>query len=318
MSTKTLTGRTFIIPVSNGIFAHRERIGAAIWVFLWLIDHTTKEVPAADGKVDGLVLDGRPIPFGEMTSELALCPRAVADHLSQLAEAGYIRKIDKGAGRPKGYVVINSRRANPRKRADDTPGTPAEKGRGTQAEKGRGAEGDPGRKRYQPRQKKVLTQAKKRIAIKETHHTHHTHHSLAPVPTEPVAELVLTPQNPEPKTDSRWKPCIQILAEYWKATNPALPFPFGKPGGEQLKKFLANNPELSPEQFAGLVRNRSLSEENHGEPAHIWLSGAMRYVTPLNRYGDPLAGFSPPKRKLRCVDDPPTPINHGARNAITR
>src|SRR5215468_321775 len=51
------TKGTFVIPVSNGIFAHRDKIGASIWVFLWLIDRSTYEVPTADGQdVEGLVL----------------------------------------------------------------------------------------------------------------------------------------------------------------------------------------------------------------------------------------------------------------------
>ena len=31
------------IPVWNGIFDHFERIGIALWSFLWLIDRVTKE-----------------------------------------------------------------------------------------------------------------------------------------------------------------------------------------------------------------------------------------------------------------------------------
>lgn len=87
-SMKGLAPGTYIIPVSNGIFAHCERIGAAIWVFLWLIDKTTKEVPAG-GKVDGLVLDGRSVAIGEIVSDLPLSHRTVREHLFRLAEAGY-------------------------------------------------------------------------------------------------------------------------------------------------------------------------------------------------------------------------------------
>jgi DNA-binding transcriptional ArsR family regulator len=328
---KGLAPGTYIIPVSNGIFAHCERIGAAIWAFLWLIDKTTKEVPAG-GKVDGLVLDGRSVAIGEIVSDLALSPRTVREHLFRLAEAGYIRKIDKGNGRPNGYAVVNSKRFAWTKKDAAMPETPAEKRRGlpeTPAEIRRGSE-------ERPRQKNVMTPAEKRHdpgrnppPYKETVHTVHTVHSLATVLSEPVAgELVLTEQDlkrtkkpaAEVKTvDPRYKACVELLHGYWKSHGPKMPFPFGKPGGQQLKAFLENNPDLTTEQFAGLVRYRSLSQKNHAKPAHLWLGDAMKYGGgPLNSYNQPLAGFSPPKRILRCVDDPPTPITHGARNGIAR
>ncbi len=37
------TNRTYLIPVSSGIFDHLERIGDALWLFLWLIHRTTAE-----------------------------------------------------------------------------------------------------------------------------------------------------------------------------------------------------------------------------------------------------------------------------------
>jgi hypothetical protein len=62
MTPKDSSKPTYSIPVSNGLFAHREKIGPAIWVFLWLIDATTKEIPGADGKAEGLVYGGPTAP----------------------------------------------------------------------------------------------------------------------------------------------------------------------------------------------------------------------------------------------------------------
>jgi biotin operon repressor len=110
--------KNYPIPVSNGIFAHRKKIGAAIWVFLWLIDHTTKETPAADGKVDGLVHNGSPVPLKTMAAQLDMSRDAVYEQLVQLTKAGYIRKIIDKNGRPNGYAVVNSKRfANRRTKA---------------------------------------------------------------------------------------------------------------------------------------------------------------------------------------------------------
>jgi hypothetical protein len=102
---------TYKIPVSNGIFAHRKRIGAAIWVFLWLIDKTTKEVEAMNGEgMDGLVFGGRPVTMSAVATDLQLSVNGVRDQLSQLLRAGYIRTIQHGVGIANGYAVLNSKK----------------------------------------------------------------------------------------------------------------------------------------------------------------------------------------------------------------
>jgi DNA-binding transcriptional ArsR family regulator len=129
--------------VSNGLLcaSHREKIGAAIWVFLWLIDHTTKEVSAADGKVEGLVHGGQPVALSAIASDLGMSWDAIYEHLAQLAKAGYIRKIIHGIGRANGYAVVNSKRfSNRRTKADrsepetsvqNPTGTPVQNATGT-------------------------------------------------------------------------------------------------------------------------------------------------------------------------------------------
>jgi len=136
--------RNFSIPVSNGIFGHRRRIGAAVWVFLWLIDHTTKEIPTADGKVEGLVHGGQPVALGTIASDLEMSWDAIQQHLAQLAIAGYIRKIVHGTGRANGYAVINSKRfsnrrtkrdrSNPETAVQNATGTPVQDAIGTHGE----------------------------------------------------------------------------------------------------------------------------------------------------------------------------------------
>lgn len=113
---KSLPKPTYSIPVSNGVFAHQKRIGAAIWVFLWLIDHTTKEVSTEDGKVEGLVSGGHPVPLSDIAADMEkMSSDAVYEHLAHLAKAGYIRKIVHGNGRANGYVVVNSKRFRSRR-----------------------------------------------------------------------------------------------------------------------------------------------------------------------------------------------------------
>lgn len=73
--------------VSEGLLApeHYKRIGPAIWEFLWLIDHETK-----DG---GKVLNGAPITIERIRGELGGCERIVRYHLQQLETFGYIKRV---------------------------------------------------------------------------------------------------------------------------------------------------------------------------------------------------------------------------------
>ena len=102
----------YYIPVSNGLLEHRAKIGPAIWVFLWLIDHVTKELPAEGNPadLDGLVLGGSPIRAARIAADLRDNPRTVQAHLSRLFERRYIRRIPGEAGNAFGYIVLKSKK----------------------------------------------------------------------------------------------------------------------------------------------------------------------------------------------------------------
>jgi hypothetical protein len=91
------------IPVWNGILEHRERIGSAIWEFLWLID----KIEAEENGI-GLVLPRRTVRASAMATDLGLSEKAVCRHLDRLEQLEYIRR--KRA--PYGYAVevLNSRK----------------------------------------------------------------------------------------------------------------------------------------------------------------------------------------------------------------
>jgi hypothetical protein len=110
MSTSPSPTSTFQFPVSNGIFAHARHIRAALWVFLWAIDRTTKEVPTPDGLAEGLVYGGRPIRAQEISQELEMATRTVQTHLDHLVGAGYLRRIDHSRGMASGYAVRRSKK----------------------------------------------------------------------------------------------------------------------------------------------------------------------------------------------------------------
>jgi hypothetical protein len=110
VSTQGSLASTFAIPISSGIFAHCQKIGIAIWVFIWMIDRTTREVSADDGCAEGLVYGAKPIRAREIARDLGMATRTVHAHIEQLIEAGYLRRIDYGEGLPSGYSVVRSKK----------------------------------------------------------------------------------------------------------------------------------------------------------------------------------------------------------------
>lgn len=74
------------IPVSNGIFEHREKVGSAIWLFLLLVDWTTVE---QDGL--GQVLGGKPVTAKKLKEALRLEERQVRAQLQRLQSIKFIR-----------------------------------------------------------------------------------------------------------------------------------------------------------------------------------------------------------------------------------
>lgn len=85
---------TFAVGLRNGILTseHRERMGIAVWEFMWLIDKTTEEYEHHSGETRGLVLGGSVIQAERIASDLGLSADAVRDHLTKLHLAGYITR----------------------------------------------------------------------------------------------------------------------------------------------------------------------------------------------------------------------------------
>jgi DNA-binding transcriptional ArsR family regulator len=79
----------FYITVANGLLSedHRERIGIALWEFLWCLDKITK----IDDKGTGWVLGGKPINLAEVG--LGMSEDTVSRNLHKLEEEGYIKLI---------------------------------------------------------------------------------------------------------------------------------------------------------------------------------------------------------------------------------
>jgi biotin operon repressor len=79
--------KSFPFRVWSGLLApeHRQRIGSAIWTFLWLVRRTTKEKAGI-----GTVLGGKPVKAREIARDLGIHPESVKRDIDRLRSEGYI------------------------------------------------------------------------------------------------------------------------------------------------------------------------------------------------------------------------------------
>jgi len=61
---------TRMLPVSDGVLDHRQRMGSSIWEYLWLLAHVTAEGAAGDGKSLGIVEHGNRVPTNRIAADL--------------------------------------------------------------------------------------------------------------------------------------------------------------------------------------------------------------------------------------------------------
>jgi hypothetical protein len=82
-----------IIPVSSGLFEHKDRIGPAIWEFLWCIDAVTDEEVDDAGERWGVVLGGAPVKHERIAAALGSSERTVKRNMAILKAENYITSI---------------------------------------------------------------------------------------------------------------------------------------------------------------------------------------------------------------------------------
>lgn|SRR6266850_1005148 len=90
---------------------HRNQMGIAVWVYLWCLRRTTREV---DGI--GLVLGGTPIKTGRIANELGVTPRSVSTDLAHLRSCGYLatKRV------PYGLIITVAKSKRKLKRSEDS------------------------------------------------------------------------------------------------------------------------------------------------------------------------------------------------------
>jgi hypothetical protein len=79
--------KSYPLPLWNGILDHCEKIGPALWEFVWLLDKITLE---EDGK--GIVLGGAPVKIERIARELERSDHTVRRNLDRLQAGKYIER----------------------------------------------------------------------------------------------------------------------------------------------------------------------------------------------------------------------------------
>lgn len=100
---------SFYFPVFSGLLTneHKNKIGSALWEFLWLISKTTKEV-VEDGETVGIVLGGKPVKVSEVVQDLGSNERTIRRNLTKLKDSGYIESTRTPYGEV--FKVKNSKK----------------------------------------------------------------------------------------------------------------------------------------------------------------------------------------------------------------
>jgi DnaD/phage-associated family protein len=86
---------------------HRERIGSALWEFLWFISKTTREFQEGE-ELLGIVLGGVPIKYIDIAKDLGASESTVKKHVAKLKKYQYIESKRTPYGEI--YYVKNSKK----------------------------------------------------------------------------------------------------------------------------------------------------------------------------------------------------------------
>lgn len=83
---------SYPFPIYSGLLEpqHYKKIGTAIWLFLWCVSATTKEVER-DGVTWGIVLGNKPLKLNELASQFGVNEKTVRRWLEALEKHDYIK-----------------------------------------------------------------------------------------------------------------------------------------------------------------------------------------------------------------------------------
>lgn len=83
---------SYPFPMYSGLLEpeHYKNIGSAIWLFLWCISSTTKEVEE-EGTVWGIVLRGQPVKISDLQDRFGVTDKTIRSWIKMLESHGYIQ-----------------------------------------------------------------------------------------------------------------------------------------------------------------------------------------------------------------------------------
>jgi DNA-binding transcriptional ArsR family regulator len=278
--------RTYIIPLSNGILArhHRENIGAAIWLFLWMIDKSTKERPAQDGDgLEGLVLGGKPITVSYIAEQTGESQRSVHFHLACLKDHGYIVSIPHRGG-ASGYAIRKSKKFHrgravvPSHEEDVSDREPLQ---------------EPAELEVTP----LLKVAGGAAKISEgfcNNFRRNKEDKTRTIQGQDIKPLRSKKQGAD--VDPRRAVFIEDFQKFHNHRNPGVTFHFDAKDGINLDRWLKENSDINREQWQQILRNRSKSPSkdepsgiDHAAPLWTWVGRARQYLTgPKDRFWNPV------------------------------
>jgi hypothetical protein len=269
--------------VASGLVgpAHHERIGPALWLFLWMIDKSTSVQAAPDGEtVEGLVLGGKPLSVAYIAEQVGESVRSIRYHLDRLAKHGYIRRI-LTPGLASGYAVSRAKKFHI-VRSGAGPSQPRSSQRTRQPS---AATAGPSETCMTPRQETVTASAEsgdtsgKDLPLYKEYETETKQgQDSRPLPPENTAA-----------GDSRRRDFIEDLKAYWDHKNPQVKFTLNGAAARNLDLWLRQHPEMDRARFRRCLQSRAASPGlNHAAAIHTWISRVHEYLAgPLDRYWQP-------------------------------
>lgn len=83
---------SYPFPMYSGLLepSHYKKIGNAIWLFLWCVSATTKDIEK-DGVTWGIVLGNKPVKREELAAQFGVAERTVQRWIESLEQHGYIK-----------------------------------------------------------------------------------------------------------------------------------------------------------------------------------------------------------------------------------
>jgi hypothetical protein len=104
---------SYPFPIYSGLLEpkHHRTIGQSIWLFMWLVSSTTKEVER-DGVIWGVVLGNKPVKVEELEKEFGVTDKTVRTWIKTLEKHDYIKVTRAPYGLI--FTVKNSKKYNGR------------------------------------------------------------------------------------------------------------------------------------------------------------------------------------------------------------